>query len=391
MAALAAEALAFHKRTEGILAHALKARIPVSKKIDNSQNLSYVDPSWRWHDAPAGDGMLEPGDEADSLPLKILELLPVGIITLDNHGRVSSANPAAVQLFELDLEGMHWREIIRSKFNPRLDDGHEVSLTSGKRISLVTRSLGERDGQLIVINDLTETRALQERLNQQKRLSTIGKMVSSLAHQIRTPVAAAVLHAERLQRDASPGSTEESLGKKILSRLHSIERQIRDMLVFTRGNNELNDELSLAQFMEEIQEAAECLVDPASCSVAWSLTAPGQALVCRKDALCGAVLNLMENSAQAGASHISVQIGLEAAGNVIRIQVEDNGPGLDCSVAAGLGEDFVTSKKKGTGLGLAVVRHVACFHGGDFSIANGTDSGVVATIRIPTRRMGANP
>ena len=92
---------------------------------------------------------------------KILQLLPSGVVILDSRGRICDCNQAAEELLDGKLKGSSWRDVIAANFHPRLDDGHEISLKNGKRISLATRSLGDEPGQLIVLNDLTETRELQ--------------------------------------------------------------------------------------------------------------------------------------------------------------------------------------------------------------------------------------
>ena len=88
----------------------------------------------------------------------LLQLLPGGVVVLDNRGRVSECNPAATDLLGEELAGKYWRDVIRTSFAPRKDDGHEISLKNGRRISLVTRSLDEACGQIILLTDQTETR-----------------------------------------------------------------------------------------------------------------------------------------------------------------------------------------------------------------------------------------
>ncbi|MFX5472275.1 PAS domain-containing sensor histidine kinase, partial [Acinetobacter baumannii] len=92
------------------------------------------------------------------------------------------------------LVGMLWREVIARCFAPREDDGHEISLRDGRRLSIATRSLNGEPGQLILLNDLTDPRRPQEQLARHERLSALGRMVASLAHQIRTPLSAALLY-----------------------------------------------------------------------------------------------------------------------------------------------------------------------------------------------------
>lgn len=104
----------------------------------------------------------------------LLDLLPGGVIVIDAHGVVREANPAALGLLGEPLVGMLWREVIARCFAPREDDGHEISLRDGRRLSIATRSLNGEPGQLILLNDLTDTRRLQEQLARHERLSALG-------------------------------------------------------------------------------------------------------------------------------------------------------------------------------------------------------------------------
>jgi two-component system sensor histidine kinase FlrB len=131
----------------------------------------------------------------------LLALLPGGVIVIDDQGLVREANPAACELLGEPLLGQLWRQVIARSFAPRKDDGHEVSLRDGRRLSIATRSLDAEPGQLVLLNDLTETRRLQDQLARHERLSSLGRMVASLAHQIRTPLSAAMLYASHLAED----------------------------------------------------------------------------------------------------------------------------------------------------------------------------------------------
>ena len=129
---------------------------------------------------------------------RLLQVMPAGVIVIDGTGVVRQANTLAKTLLGEPLENELWRNIIARSFKPRADDGHEVSLHDGRRVKLSITPLIEEPGQLIVITDLTETRQLQARISHMQRLSSLGKMVASLAHQIRTPLSAALLYASNL-------------------------------------------------------------------------------------------------------------------------------------------------------------------------------------------------
>lgn len=86
----------------------------------------------------------------------------------------------------------------------------------------------------MLLNDLTETRHLQDQLARHERLSSLGRMVASLAHQIRTPLSAALIYASHLTMSNCPPKPSSVLPGDS-RRLHELEHQVRDMLVFARG------------------------------------------------------------------------------------------------------------------------------------------------------------
>ena len=174
----------------------------------------------------------------------LLDLLPGGVVVIDGRGIVDEANPAALDLLGADLVGRLWRDVIAQRFAPRGDDGHEVSLRDGRRVAIATRSLESEPGQLVLLTDLTETRRLQEQLARHQRLSSLGRMVASLAHQVRTPLSAALIYASHLQQGALNPDQQSRFAGRLKARLEDMERQVRDMLVFARGDLPLTDRLT---------------------------------------------------------------------------------------------------------------------------------------------------
>ena len=186
----------------------------------------------------------------------LLNFLPGGVVVLDSTGRVSECNPAAIDLLGEPLQGELWREVIARSFAPRQDDGHEVSTRDGRRISISTRNLGV-DGQIILLTDQTETRRLQGELSRHERLSALGKMMSALAHQIRTPLSAAMLYAGHLCNGKLDEERRQQFSEKIFNRLNNIERQVHDMLLFVKGELPLNDVISVSELHLALAEAME--------------------------------------------------------------------------------------------------------------------------------------
>jgi two-component system sensor histidine kinase FlrB len=311
----------------------------------------------------------------------LLDLLPGGVIVIDGTGTVREANPAALDLLGEPLIGMLWRHVIARCFAPREDDGHEISLKDGRRLSIATRSLDAEPGQLVLLNDLTETRHLQSQLARHERLSSLGRMVASLAHQIRTPLSAAMIYASHLTEQALNVETQQRFAGRLKERLHELEHQVRDMLVFARGELPLTDRVSPQGLVDALESAAHTHVR--NVAVRWQCNSVDGELLCNRDTLVGALLNLIENAVQASATDARVKIHAYSRGDTLRLCISDSGSGINAAALARIGEPFFTTKTTGTGLGLAVVTAVAKAHQGQVQFRSRPGRGTCAIVSLP--------
>ncbi|NIB43221.1 PAS domain-containing protein [Pseudomaricurvus alkylphenolicus] len=319
----------------------------------------------------------------------LLKVLPGGVVVIDSRGVITEANPAAKDMLGEPLEGMRWIEIIQRSFCPQDDDGHEISTKDGRRISIATRSLAE-DGQIILLTDQTETRRLQSELSRHERLSALGQMVSALAHQIRTPLSAAMLYAGHLVGGQLPPNKQQTFSEKLLKRLNHMERQVQDMLVFVKGDMALDDVITCAELATGVSEEIEVLLATNRVNCHWDNQCPTHLLRCHKDALIGAILNLVNNAIQAGGEDVEIYIELALAQEqFVSICVKDNGPGMDAELLDTVKDVFVTTKAQGTGLGLSVVDSVARRHGGHFELNSALGEGTEARLLIPLAQLTA--
>ncbi len=190
---------------------------------------------------------------------QVLDVMPAGVILLDTQGEVKEANPEAQRLLDVPLVGEKWFAIIQSAFAPQEDDGHEISLRNGRKVRLAISA--SSTGQLILITDLTETRLLQSRVGDLQRLSSLGRMVASLAHQVRTPLSSAMLYASNLAAANLATSTRERFQSKLMDRLHDLEKQVNDMLLFAKGgDNKVVNSFSVADLVSEYQPMVETAI-----------------------------------------------------------------------------------------------------------------------------------
>ncbi len=316
----------------------------------------------------------------------LLDFLPGGVIVLNARGAVVESNPAANKLLGVALEGKIWRHVIAECFAPKNDDGFEVSTKQGRRLSISTSSLGE-EGQIILLTDQTETRKLQEHLSRNERLSAMGKMVSALAHQIRTPLSAAILYAGHLCDDRLERSVQKRFAHKCLKRLQHMEKQVRDMMLFVKSELPLNDVLDAHVLEQELKAAAEVAIHASKSRCCWINDAVGVKIKCHKEALVSSLMNLVNNALQSGEEGVVLRVSISAVevknSWFMRVAILDNGAGMDPETLARVQEIFTTTKSHGTGLGLSVMRSVAKAHGAEFSLKSELGKGTLAVVDIP--------
>ncbi|MBJ7536810.1 sensor histidine kinase [Marinomonas transparens] len=320
---------------------------------------------------------------------QLFESMPVGVLLLNAEGQVVMANPVADRLFNLPLVGQSWGSIVPLSFRPQKDDGHEVSMVSGRRVRVETASLGNVPGQLVILVDLTETFLLQKKLTHHERLSNMGKMVAALAHQIRTPLSSATLYAGHLQKlDLSP-LMRQTFATKLADRLVNIERQIRDMLIFSRSEIKLDENVSVMAFMDELVTHCQeiCQQKNMRFEFSGSELLSTEFIQCNKETLLGALLNLLNNAVDAQSADELVVLNWCCDENGVMFAFKDRGVGMSEEQLEHVQEGFVTTKQHGTGLGLMVVKAIARAHHGQFEIDSIEGAGTTASLTIPLVRM----
>jgi two-component system sensor histidine kinase FlrB len=317
----------------------------------------------------------------------LVDTLPAGVIILDSNGCVADSNQVAVDMLGEPLEAERWIDIIKRAFSPRQDDGHEVSLMDGRRIKLSISSLDPHPGQLILMADLTETRLLQERLSHMKRLSALGKMVASLAHQVRTPLSAAMLYAANIANERISPQARSKFSHKLNSRLQDLEQQVSNMLLFAKsGGKHVVESLSLQQLLSEVKAGAEAMVTQANGRISLALPEPDILIRGNKSALASAIQNLIHNSIDLishGAQIVISACRDDTSAEQVIISVQDNGPGVGVELGEQIFEPFFTTKQQGTGLGLAVVQAIAHAHHGKLKLATDVEQGARFDIQLP--------
>lgn len=314
---------------------------------------------------------------------QLLSTLPAGVIEVDAHGRVQAANPAAEQLLDRPLVGCEW-----SAIEPLLGEqpfAHEATLAAGRRVGVVRREL-DGGGAIVLLTDVTEAALVRDLLERHRRLATLGEMAARLAHDVRTPLAAALLYASRLGGERVDDTARRELAGKVVGRLRHLESLVADMLAFARGGGACLVRCDVGALLEGVaQSLASRLGERARLRI--RTLAPGLAVRGNPEALVGAVVNLATNALDAAGADARVDIEASLVDGRAEIRVRDNGPGVPAELRQRIFEPFYTTRSSGTGLGLAVVRSVAVAHGGVVEVEESA-RGACFVVRLPALSEG---
>jgi len=313
---------------------------------------------------------------------EILARLPCGLIIINAQGLIIWFNESAEKLLGKSLQGAIWLDVIQKAFSPRADDGHEVSLTDGRRVNVAVSCLDSLPGSLVTLTDLTATREYEQTKAHQGRLAAIGRMTAQLAHQIRTPLASAIIYTEHLVNYPDDKRSMQWLNR-VQESHRSIEKQIEDLLLFARGESVGAVAVDLVQWSKQLEERLHSLIDnEKSVSLVIDNQLQSNLYYLHEESLSGAILNLVNNALQANANQIIITMK-NTLDQGFLLRVKDNGSGMSEDVKAQAFAPFFTTKAQGTGLGLAVVQAVVKVHGGYIDVESSLDQGCCVTINLP--------
>ncbi len=301
---------------------------------------------------------------------RVLQSLPAAVIVVDDQDRIDQFNAVAEMLFPQISWGRRWHEVFDDHVS-RQTANNEWVLKDGRCISISTKTLEPDPGKILVVVDVSDTRDLQEQLNRQQRLAEMGEMAAHLAHQIRTPVASALLYSEHLGRHDLRPAQREKFSQRLRHSLRHTENQVRDLLSFARGSHFEPDTINLSNLIGDVEDHVDNLIVSADACLNVIDNTDGRALIKgNHDAISGALVNLIENAIRHGGENMHIDMSLSPVEDGFCIRIEDDGVGIPDDIRKNIFNPFFTTSSDGTGLGLAVVQNVILAHGGAIQLLN---------------------
>ncbi|HEX8980082.1 MAG TPA: HAMP domain-containing sensor histidine kinase [Parasulfuritortus sp.] len=245
----------------------------------------------------------------------------------------------------------------------------------------LTEAYEELQGQVARLS--AELAAANGELARRERLSILGEVAAKLAHQLRTPLATALLYVGHLTRPTLNETDRVRFAEKTLARLHYLERLIQDMLAFVKGQQGQRTRFSVHELTDEVHQAIEPQAALLEVRLELDKNGPDAMLEADRPGLQGALINLLENAVQASRPGDKVSFAVTTGGAFVAFKVADQGKGIAEADRERLFEPFYTTRSEGSGLGLAIVKQTADAHRGWVEVQSTEGQGSEFTLYLP--------
>jgi two-component system, NtrC family, sensor histidine kinase PilS len=326
----------------------------------------------------------------------ILQSLTSGVVTLDLYGRIISVNRTGLDILGIKSEehilgkdlsnlmkGLHIEDLISKKREQMLysaPDGRKVTL--GFSSSELKDTEEETRGYIMIFQDLTEVKELEDRLRNSEKMALLGQLAAGLAHELRNPLSAISGAVEILSSDVKPTEDNLRLVRMASQEVERLNLLVEDFLILTMPIQKLTTLVDIGQIVFDTIESFTKTIRRGNIEI---LNQVEKGIYVQADSyrLKQAMWNLLLNSVDAmPIGGLIVVKSKTEDGNVV-VEISDEGKGIDENFISRIFDPFFTTKEVGTGLGLAIVQKVIEGYNGKINVMSSRGNGATFVITLP--------
>lgn len=338
----------------------------------------------------------------------LVSKLPVGIIATDKDGRVATWNQVVSTLLCIKAEqavGKKTKEVLPplladffhdfkktgTIFCPE-SDGKEIHLDAcGKAVVLncfhlvITNSKGEPEGEVLLLSNMTALKNMETKMREQERLAAVGRMAAGVAHEVRNPLSSIKGLALLVQGKFSEKSAEREAATMLIREVERMNRTVSELLSFSRPAPLESSRVDLARLINRQFKLLKA--DTASSAVGFHIDIAPDLLPVAADAdrLNQVMFNILLNGIQAmeDGGEMIIKAWNDHDSKKVVFTVTDTGVGMDEETISQVFFPYFTTKKDGTGIGLAISQKIISELGGTIQVHSIPDHGTVVTVALP--------
>lgn len=334
----------------------------------------------------------------------LVENMPVGLIATDTNGQIASLNPVAISILSLPQKshiGKPATEILPNELgnlvsNPdqeKVNTEIEINCTrqDGKTIPLqvISSSLtGESNrflGQIMLLKDLTEVRALEQEVARSRRLAAVGRLAAGVAHEIRNPLSSIKGFATYFKERYREKSEDQHISNIMIQEVDRLNKVVGQLLDFSRPVTITKKEVDARSFIENSVKIVEGQAKEKGISITTSISNNINTLRIDPDRISQVLLNLYLNAIEAmeKGGVLSVSLSRSTTPGEVQFQISDTGIGIPAENIDHIFDPYFTTKASGTGLGLAIVHNIIEAHNGEINVQSLWGKGTTILVLLP--------
>tara|TARA_Y100001960_G_C14488037_1_gene735263 strand:- start:5 stop:805 length:801 start_codon:yes stop_codon:yes gene_type:complete len=257
---------------------------------------------------------------------------------------------------------------------------------------------GDRAGAILIIQDVTRLKNLEEEVQRNQRLTAMGEMAAGIAHEIRNPLGSIELFASLLRKDLEEDNEKALLADHISNGVKNMDRIISSILLFAKSPQPSQRRCDINDLLNELLEFSSNIIPPENIRIVRELSPNGLLVNGDEDLLRQVFLNFIRNSIQAmpEGGHLRItsckkpdkifkERGSQNERDFIEITFDDTGHGISKENMAKIFNPFFTTKASGTGLGMAIAYNIIKAHSGAIEVKSREGKGTQFIVKLPAR------
>ena len=270
----------------------------------------------------------------------------------------------------------------------------DIETEDGRRIQIALDFIeegGERIGALLTLRDAESVRRIESEIELSHRLAAIGRLASGVGHEVKNPINAIVVHLEVLRQKLQQMDPDTRRHMDVIaSEIQRLDRVVQMLIDFTRPVELRLTDIDLSRIVDEVLSLASPDAEPHGVRVIRQLAAETLPVRVDADLLKQALLNVVLNGVQAMPQGGNLEVAARRAGDrEIVIEVRDQGAGIAPEIRDKVFNLYFTTKKAGTGIGLAMTYKVMQLHHGSVDFAPASPRGTVFQLTLPLQEQPA--
>jgi PAS domain S-box-containing protein len=277
--------------------------------------------------------------------------------------------------------------VLDSFKNRRQVDQQELGVRDGKRVQVSLDFIQEHGtpiGALLTLRDTESARRIEDEIELSRRMSASGRLTRGVAHEVKNPINAIVLHLQLLRNKLQQTDADSGRHMDIIeSEIHRLDRVVQILVDFTRPRDLHVEEMDLRILLDEVMLLAAPEAEQHGVAISRALGPEPLKVKVDNDAIKLAIFNVVLNGIQAMPKGGKLKISARRDEDNVVTEIEDHGGGISAEIQEKVFELYFSTKKDGSGIGLAQTYQVMQWHYGSVDFESADGQGTTFRLRLP--------